>query len=682
MGNAAGPADSRPAHKVSLEPFQLSSTEISQAQFLSVMGYNFSRSRGLPEASSLPMEMVSWPEAVFFCNQLSLLSGYSPAYYEDATLTTVYHDYQAGKDWHRGEDEELRLFYMSTDIAYGNFRNRELPFLDKLADGYRLPTEAEWERAASGSEASDSFAWLRDNAEGRSRAVGSKEPNAFGLYDMLGNVWEWCWDGYGAYSSAAQVNPTGAQRFSRRVMRGGSWVFPASDIRISSRFSSGPFTRMSDLGFRVAKPQRGDVEANRAMLALARNGGVLELKDALSRGAPLEARDSELRTPLILAATYNSEPEFARALIQAGARFWTRDKKDMNALDCAAAFNGNPALLKLLYSVAPKPPEGSVLDAQNLFLRAAAHNPEPEILNTLIAVGAIWRKPGNLGRNALHIAASSNPALPVLRQLLQKGFEIDGPDEEGSSALMLAAGNNPNPDIAVELIKRGASLSLSGYNGKKAIHYAAESNPFGAMIRSLIAAGAKVGEEVAVGRPLELALYSNPSVDTFKALLDAGAKLEAPGKSYSTPLGRVASGNPNPELIGYLVSRGFDPNAESQEGETPLMVAAANHYLANMTLALLKAKARVNDADKDGRTALMRAAQNAYCAPAVAELLLTAGAKVNERDKEGQTALHYAAAGSFYVEFRGLLVKHGVNVGLKDKTGQTADQKWKAQSEY
>ena len=177
-------------------PFFLGIHEVTQGQYQAVMGNNPSQFKG---SDDLPVENVSWLDAVNFCNKLSEREKLTPFYRIDGTEVTV---------------------------VGGN--------------GYRLPTEAEWEyacRAKSatlypfGDDASklDEYAWSEHNSESKTHPVGQKLPNAWGLYDMLGNVWEWCADGYleKYYASSPPADPPGAVRASHRVIRGGCWTpFP------------------------------------------------------------------------------------------------------------------------------------------------------------------------------------------------------------------------------------------------------------------------------------------------------------------------------------------------------------------------------------------------------------------------------------------------------------------------
>jgi formylglycine-generating enzyme required for sulfatase activity len=132
--------------------------------------------------------------------------------------------------------------------------------------GYRLPTEAQWEYACragtttaynTGTYMSTDTGWYNLNSNDMTHEVGLKLPNAFGLYDMHGNVWEWCWDWYGTYVSGAQLNPMRASSGTARTFRGGSWINTILNVRSASRSRMTPNSRSSEyeaVGFRLSRP--------------------------------------------------------------------------------------------------------------------------------------------------------------------------------------------------------------------------------------------------------------------------------------------------------------------------------------------------------------------------------------------------------------------------------------------
>jgi formylglycine-generating enzyme required for sulfatase activity len=211
MGSPAAEADwwsaEGPQHEVTLSAFRMSTYEVTQAEWLAVMDSNPSGFTG----DDLPVETVSWYEAVEYCNKLSERDGLILAYTIDKTR----------------EDENNTS--TSDDVKWVVTWNR-------AATGYRLPTEAEWEYAcragttppfSTGANITTDEANYNENypyngnATGAYRettgAVGSFAANVLGLYDMHGNVWEWCWDWYAEYDTSAQTDPMGASLSSIRV---------------------------------------------------------------------------------------------------------------------------------------------------------------------------------------------------------------------------------------------------------------------------------------------------------------------------------------------------------------------------------------------------------------------------------------------------------------------------------
>ncbi|MCK6466388.1 MAG: formylglycine-generating enzyme family protein [Phycisphaerae bacterium] len=202
MGSNDGDSDEKPMRSVRIsKPFYLGKTEVTQAQWKAVMGNDPSFFKG----DDLPVEQVSWDDAREFCRKLSL----------------------------------------------------------KVRREIRLPTEAEWEYACRaggtgkwcfGDREFDlqDYAWYGDNAGGKTHPVGTRKPNAWGLYDMHGNVWEWCQDWYGTYATGSMTDPGGPGTGEGRVLRGGSWLDPPSRLRSAFRIRYAPDNRYFNGGFRVA----------------------------------------------------------------------------------------------------------------------------------------------------------------------------------------------------------------------------------------------------------------------------------------------------------------------------------------------------------------------------------------------------------------------------------------------
>ena len=194
--------DVKPVHQVTLSDYYIGETEVTQELWSAVMGSNPSYFTGNMQR---PVEWVSWNDCQTFISKLNQLTG----------------------------------------------------------ETFRLPTEAQWEYAArggnqskgytySGSNEIDEVAWYRDNSDTTTHPVQTKAPNELGIYDMSGNVFEWCSDWYDFYSSTAQTDPTGPAGGSRRVNRGGSWDYDAASCRVADRSDSTPTFSYFNLGLRLA----------------------------------------------------------------------------------------------------------------------------------------------------------------------------------------------------------------------------------------------------------------------------------------------------------------------------------------------------------------------------------------------------------------------------------------------
>ena len=226
-------SDEGPQRQVTVGGFYLGRYEVTQKEYQEVMGTNLSYFKG----DNLPVERVSWFDAVEYCNRLSRRDGLTPAYTISGT----------GDNW---------------TVSW-----------NRSANGYRLPTEAEWEYAcragtttpfSTGNNITTSQANYNgnhpynNNAKGEYRGkttpVGSFAPNAWGLYDMHGNVWEWCWDWYGTYPSSSETNPQGASSGSPRVLRGGGWLNFAQGLRSAFRSHYESSFWNFAVGFRLVRP--------------------------------------------------------------------------------------------------------------------------------------------------------------------------------------------------------------------------------------------------------------------------------------------------------------------------------------------------------------------------------------------------------------------------------------------
>ncbi|MDR2941531.1 MAG: formylglycine-generating enzyme family protein [Treponema sp.] len=233
-----GRYDNEVKHRVMVNSFYIAKYEVTQEEYQDIMGTNPS----IFTEGNLPVESVSWYEAIEYCNKLSEREGLIPVYKID----------------------KLRR-ELNSISEYDNLRWTVT--IDPEADGYRLPTEAEWEYAAKGGNKNSSdylysggndinaVAWYYKNSRNGSHPVGTKSPNSLGIYDMSGNVWEWCWDWYGDYytSGVLQKNPAGASWGQGRVLRGGSWSNSVRSVRSAVRGYSCPSNRNMGFGFRIAR---------------------------------------------------------------------------------------------------------------------------------------------------------------------------------------------------------------------------------------------------------------------------------------------------------------------------------------------------------------------------------------------------------------------------------------------
>ena len=263
MGNSLdGDPTGLPLHLVNVSAFYMDKYTVTKAMWSGVYqwatnhGYSFDYA-GSGKATNHPVQQIDWYDAVKWCNARSEMEGRLPAYYANAAQTVIYRTGALG---------------LTNGCVNWN-------------SGYRLPTEAEWEKAARGGasgqrfplgntisesqanyySSSSSYAYDLSNTGYNTNfisggtpytsPVGFFAPNGYGLYDMGGNVWQWCWDWYASYGSASQTDPHGPDSGAGRLLRGGSWSNFAVSLRVADRYNGyQPTTSTYDIGFRTVLP--------------------------------------------------------------------------------------------------------------------------------------------------------------------------------------------------------------------------------------------------------------------------------------------------------------------------------------------------------------------------------------------------------------------------------------------
>ena len=251
------------AHTVTVSAFYMAQNLVTKAEWDAVRTWGLANGytdlvAGSGKASNHPVQSITWYQMVKWCNARSQQGGFVPVYYTDDAQTAV---------------------YKTGDV---NVTNAQVKW---SANGYRLPTEAEWEKAARGGLSGKRFPWGDTISHSQANyyaysgysydlsgavnnyhpsytaggypytsPVGSFVANGYGLYDMAGNVWQWCWDWYGSYDPAVLTDPRGpAASGTSRVFRGGSWGNDAYDCRVADRIKSNPSSSDILIGFRVAR---------------------------------------------------------------------------------------------------------------------------------------------------------------------------------------------------------------------------------------------------------------------------------------------------------------------------------------------------------------------------------------------------------------------------------------------
>jgi formylglycine-generating enzyme required for sulfatase activity len=231
----------QPVHSVMVSAFYMDATDVTQGSFRQLMGYNPSFCTG---NRMRPVEMVTWFDAALYCNARSRHEGKDTVYsYSSVT---------------RNSQRCTGLAGVTADFS---------------KNGYRLPTEAEWEYACRAGSATDYYwgrncppsspadtlaidsnvVWWHDNAPNGTQPVATRKPNAWGLYDMIGNVSQWCNDWFGSYSGGDQIDPTGPSTGKFRVLRGGSWRENDIPLRAAYRNNNFPNNMNHFYGFRCVR---------------------------------------------------------------------------------------------------------------------------------------------------------------------------------------------------------------------------------------------------------------------------------------------------------------------------------------------------------------------------------------------------------------------------------------------
>jgi sulfatase modifying factor 1 len=212
-----------PVHQVTVSTFYIGKYEVTQFEWANVMGSNPASDYGV--GNDYPVYNVSWYSAIKYCNLRSITEGLTPVYSISGTTNPV--------NWGA--------------VPTSNNATWDAVVCNWSANGFRLPTEAEWEYAArgatnypnylyAGSDDVNAVSWYRSNSGLVTHLIGTKNPNGLGIFDMSGNVLEWCWDWYSQYSSTSQNNPTGPSLGSYRIGRGGEFRNNAWDSRITNRY--------------------------------------------------------------------------------------------------------------------------------------------------------------------------------------------------------------------------------------------------------------------------------------------------------------------------------------------------------------------------------------------------------------------------------------------------------------
>lgn len=248
-----GPDNLRPVRNINLNSFFIKETMVTYKEWKTVydwalengfkfvydnmtMGAHTDECEDKTHTDSEPVAALSWYDSIAWCNAASIKNGITPCYYTNQYHTEIY----------KGGQIDIQNNWVKWDC-----------------DGYRLATEAEWEyacRAGSatkffwGDEISDEYAWHEPNSDGKTHPVGEKTANKFGIYDICGNIWEWCWDWCADYDTNDLDNPKGPHISEEKVVRGNSFNFGGGwHMPSAYRTTEPPYENKSHLGLRIVK---------------------------------------------------------------------------------------------------------------------------------------------------------------------------------------------------------------------------------------------------------------------------------------------------------------------------------------------------------------------------------------------------------------------------------------------
>ncbi len=525
MGSGVGEERERPIHEVSLDAFEMSTTPITQSQYETVMGENPSRPHKKNDSANCPVDGVRWYDALVFCNRLSDNAGLERCYKIMILNRPIAFLFNL-------PGKLLVLLFGFNKTFFPTSEAKQItnyfvwPTNPRKKNGFRLPTEAEWEYACRAGSTDDYCSGNKSKAltkvgwygKGPTKPVGQKEPNAWELYDMHGNVWEWCFDRADPeyYSKSPASNPACTSYHDldgptySRIIRGGGRDASASQCR--SAFRGARTYRfeedLSYLGFRVVrnkrdkpllskKPFKSDKAVPKPrrlpdhvaskykrplLLGLAAIIAIIGIIAIVN-----SVRTSMFTDQLVQAVARNDVKE-ARVLIEKGA--------DVNVMDVLS----QPLLLRSMWADSPKMfqmliENGTNVNAKNSHGHAALHSAygDLRIMRLLFEHGADPNIKDNKGNTPMHHALknlkefSSPPSKKVLKfvgQLLNNGADVNLKNNEGYTPLMYALlycdrlYDKWHREDQLNIIKRilkedNLDLMATNNEGKRALHMVA-----------------------------------------------------------------------------------------------------------------------------------------------------------------------------------------------------------------